>query len=171
MALIVRPNGYAHWKNVRLPCAIGRGGISTDKVEGDGVTPCGVYPFREVFYREDRIAAPKTALSCRAISPEDGWCDDPSDARYNQLVTLPIDASHEKLLRDDGLYDLIVVLGFNDDPAMPGHGSAIFLHVAAPGLAPTEGCVALSLDHVVMLVGEIGPNDVIDIRLSEDDGC
>lgn len=168
MALIVRPDGFACWKSLRLPCALGRGGISTDKVEGDGATPCGIYPFRMVFYRKDRIMPPKTALPCRAISPNDGWCDDPSNADYNRRVTLPFDASHERLLREDGLYDVLVVLGHNDHPAIPGLGSAIFMHVAAPDYAPTEGCVALALDHVIKLVEELDPDDVIDIRLPED---
>lgn len=167
MALIVRPNGYALWKAARMRCALGRSGISATKTEGDGVTPSGLYPFREIFYRADRVARPDTSLPCRAIEPTDGWCDDPMDTRYNHPVTLPFDGSHEILMRDDGLYDVIVVLGYNDDPVEAGLGSAIFLHVAAPGFAPTEGCVALARDDLVALVAEIQPGDVIDIRLSD----
>ena len=167
MALIVYPNGDAYWKGARLRCALGRSGISSIKREGDGVTPSGIYPFREVFFRADRVAAPDTSLPCRAIEPSDGWCDDLSDARYNCRVTLPFEASHETLMRDDGLYDIIVVLGYNDDPIVPGRGSAIFLHAAAPDFAPTEGCVALALGDLLALVANIGPDDVIDIRLSD----
>ena len=164
MALIVHPDGYAHWKARRMRCALGRAGISSTKQEGDGITPRGIFPFREVFYRADHVAPPDTPLPCRAIDPLDGWCDDPSDARYNCRITLPFEASHETLMRDDGLYDVIVVLGYNDDPIVPGRGSAIFLHVAAPDFAPTEGCVALALADLVAVLAEIRPDDVIDIR-------
>lgn len=166
MTLIVQPDGYAFWKTARMRCALGRGGISEHKAEGDGATPSGVYPFREVFYRADRISAPITSLPCRQISARDGWCDDPSDAQYNRHVTLPIDAGHEVLMRDDGLYDLLIVLGYNDDPVRIGRGSAIFLHVAAPDFSPTEGCVALALHHLIALTADIRPGDAIDIRQS-----
>ena len=78
------------------------------------------------------------------IAPDDGWCDDPADADYNRMVRLPHPARCEELWRDDALYDLIGVLGWNDAPVVRGRGSAIFLHVARPDFAPTEGCVALA---------------------------
>ena len=166
MPLIVHPGGYAQWKTKRLRCALGRSGIASGKREGDGVTPDGRFPFREVFYRADRVATPNTSLPCRAIDPSDGWCDDPAHAHYNCRISRPFDASHESLMREDGLYDVIVVLGYNDDPVEPGRGSAIFLHVATPDFSPTEGCVALPLDDLLAVIAEIGPDDVIDIRLS-----
>ena len=125
-------------------CAIGRGGIRAGKQEGDGATPVGVLPLRRVFYRADRVAAPACRLPVEPLSPADGWCDDPADAAYNRRVTLPHPARHEHLWRDDGLYDLVGVLGWNDAPVVRGRGSAIFLHLARPDLAPTEGCVALA---------------------------
>ena len=80
----------------------------------------------------------------RAIAIADGWCDDPGDAAYNRPVALPYKARAERLWREDGLYDLVVLLGYNDDPVVPGKGSAIFLHIARDDYGPTEGCVALS---------------------------
>lgn len=124
-------------------CALGRGGVRLDKKEGDGATPVGCFPLRRVFYRADKIAAPKTALPLLVIHRADGWCDDPNDAFYNRQVRLPHAGHCETLWREDGLYDVVVVLGHNDNPVVPGRGSAIFLHVAKPDLAPTEGCVAL----------------------------
>ncbi len=79
------------------------------------------------------------------MGPNDGWCDDPGDRRYNTAVRLPCDARHEALWRDDGVYDVIGILGWNDTPVVRGRGSAIFLHVARPDFAPTEGCIALAL--------------------------
>ncbi len=130
--------------DVSWRCAIGRGGVRRDKREGDGATPVGTWPLRRVLYRPDRGDPPETALSVAPLAPEDGWCDDPAHADYNRPVTLPHPARHERLWRDDRLYDFVVVLGHNDDPVVPGAGSAVFLHVAQDDYAPTEGCVALA---------------------------
>lgn len=147
-------------------CAIGRSGVSDTKKEGDGTTPAGRYPYRRVLYRRDRIPAPECALPLSPISPDDGWCDAPPDPAYNRPVMLPYPGSAEHLWRDDFLYDLIVVLGYNDAPVIPGRGSAIFLHLAAPDYRATEGCVALALDDLLAVLADAGPGDGIDIRLS-----
>ena len=125
--------------------ALGRGGVRADKREGDGATPLGLLPLRRVLYRADRIAPPECAVSIEPLSPNDGWCDDPSDTHYNRMERLPYHASCEQLWRSDGQYDVIGILGWNDAPVLAGRGSAIFLHVARPDYAPTEGCVALVL--------------------------
>jgi len=94
------------------------------------------------------LTAPSTALPSRPIAPDDGWCDASGDPAYNRMVKLPYPASCETLWRADGLYDLVVPLGYNDDPVVPGAGSAIFFHLAKQedgGLGATEGCVALRL--------------------------
>ncbi len=145
-------------------CALGRGGVSPDKQEGDGATPAGRYALRRVLYRPDRIDTPETALPLSPHRQDDGWCDDPADARYNQPVTLPYPASAERMWRDDGLYDVVVVLGHNDDPVVPGAGSAIFLHVAAPDFKATEGCVALRRDDVLEILKHCSPNSAICIE-------
>ena len=118
-------------------CALGRGGVAAlaAKREGDGATPAGLWPMRRLFYRPDRIAAPATRLPSTALQESDGWCDAPADQAYNRAVKLPYAASAEHLWRDDEVYDLIVVLGYNDAPVIPGRGSAIFLHVARPDYA------------------------------------
>jgi L,D-peptidoglycan transpeptidase YkuD (ErfK/YbiS/YcfS/YnhG family) len=160
--LIVYPDGHAEWNGRRLRCALGRSGIARDKREGDGATPGGIFPFRRALYRADRLARPRTVLDIRAIEADDGWCDDPASPDYNRPVRLPSAARHERLMRQDGLYDLIVVLGHNDDPVVAGRGSAIFLHVAAPGFAPTEGCVALARDDLLFVLADCGRGDGIE---------
>lgn len=135
--------------------AIGRGSVKPLKREGDGGTPMGRFPVRLVLYRSDRIPRPRTPLPVRAIRAEDGWCDDPMDRNYNRLVRLPSKRSAEGLMRDDGLYDLILVLGYNDRPRIRGKGSAIFVHLAREGYTPTEGCVALSRRDLLALLAEI----------------
>jgi L,D-peptidoglycan transpeptidase YkuD (ErfK/YbiS/YcfS/YnhG family) len=145
MDLIVGADGWAQFGARRCRCALGPGGLSAAKREGDGTTPIGYWPCRLLYYRPDRLAAPPTGLRTTALSPQDGWCDAPDDPRYNQPVQLPYPASAESLWREDGIYDLIVPLGYNDAPVMPHFGSAIFLHLARPGYPPTQGCVALAL--------------------------
>ena len=128
---------------VTLPCALGRGGIRAAKREGDGATPQGRWRLRLVLYRADKGRRPSTALPLRHIKAGDGWCDAPSDRNYNRPVRHPYPASAEAMWRADGLYDMVVVLDYNERPRMRGRGSAIFMHVARPGFLPTEGCVAL----------------------------
>ena len=147
-------------------CALGPAGVvaGADKREGDGASPAGDWPIRRVLYRPDRGPPPRTQLPVAALSPDDGWCDAPGDAAYNQPVKHPYPASAERLWRDDGVYDLIVILGFNDDPVVDGAGSAIFLHLARSDLAPTQGCVALARADLEALLAEAAPGDVLAIR-------
>ena len=167
MNVIVRPAGAQRarieWDSHACACAVGRSGISVKQAEGDGITPVGTFAVRRVLYRADRMPKPATRLPLAALAPDDGWCDAPADPAYNTQIKRPYRASHEALWRDDGLYDLIAVLGFNDDPVVPGKGSAIFLHVAGPG--PTEGCVALALGDLAALLAALEPGDTVTITL------
>lgn len=150
------PNGWcARFGDQVWPCAIGKGGITREKREGDGATPVGCWPMRRVLFRPDRVAAPVTALPVTPLSREDGWCDDPGDTRYNQAVRLPYAGHHERLWREDGLYDILVILGHNNSPPVAGRGSAVFLHVAGPGYASTEGCVALAMPDLLTVLRTI----------------
>lgn len=150
--IVVSPSRIAQVGRARFRCAVGRGGIRLDKREGDGGTPAGIWPLREVLYRADRITKPKTALPVRALTRDDGWCDAPGDANYNRPVRLPYPASAEQLWRGDHIYDLIVVVGYNDAPVVPGRGSAIFLHFARSNYSPTAGCVAFAPAHLLKIL-------------------
>lgn len=147
-------------------CAIGKGGFSANKKEGDGCTPIGIFPLRECWYRADRIAAPETGLSTSIIREDDGWCDDPKSPVYNRHVKLPPPGgvSAERLWRDDYVYDLIIPIGYNDAPVVPGRGSAIFLHIAKPDYAPTEGCVAVAEKDLLALLVRVHTGTSIEIR-------
>ena len=164
MDLVVHKDGRALWNGRELRAALGKGGISREKHEGDHATPVGVFLLREVLYRPDRLRAPKTSLPLRPLSPADGWCDAPEDPRYNRRVTLPYGASAEQLWRGDRLYDVLVPLGYNDDPVVPGRGSAIFLHVARPDFGGTEGCVALALEDLIALLAEATDRSCVAVR-------
>jgi L,D-peptidoglycan transpeptidase YkuD (ErfK/YbiS/YcfS/YnhG family) len=145
MRAVVHADGRLVFQGQTWRCAVGRGGVRRDKQEGDGATPAGLLPLRRLYFRADRVAIPVCTVPREALAPGDGWCDDPVDRAYNRLVQLPYSGRHEELWRSDGLYDLVGVLGWNDEPVERGRGSAIFLHVARPDYAPTDGCVALAL--------------------------
>jgi len=169
-ALIVDSSKYLH-KHTRhetfsYTCTIGRSGMigASDKREGDGATPIGKWPMRRIYYRADRITLPKLSLPSIAITKDMGWCDAPADPAYNQRLTLPYAASHEVLWREDHAYDLIVELGHNDSPPVPGLGSAVFMHVAKPGYTPTEGCVALALEDLIAVLTDCSAGTLLDIR-------
>jgi L,D-peptidoglycan transpeptidase YkuD (ErfK/YbiS/YcfS/YnhG family) len=163
-AHLVYAKGMLSWLGGSARAACGRAGARADKREGDHASPAGTFPLLRAFYRPDRLVAPRTALPLAALGPEDGWCDDPADPRYNTLVALPYSASHEELWRSDGLYDVIVVIGYNTDPVVPGKGSAIFLHCAPPDFAGTEGCIAVARNVLVPLLGLLGPSSTITIK-------
>lgn len=143
----VGPDGMLIMGALQARAVLGHGGVRRRKQEGDGATPAGLLPLRRVLYRADRLPRPRAAVPVSPLAPHDGWCDDPADGAYNRPVRLPYAARHEALWRPDQVYDVIGVLGWNDSPPVrgpgPAPGSAIFLHLARPDRAPTEGCIAL----------------------------
>ena len=149
--------GWASLGEKRWRCAVGAGGVREDKVEGDAATPVGEFALRRIYYRNDRLVLPKVRLPARPIGERDGWCDDPHSPAYNRLVRIPNEWSHEKMWREDGLYDVVVVVGFNDDPPEGEWGSAIFLHIARDDMSPTQGCVAFARADLLKLLPLIGP--------------
>ena len=170
MSLIVIPDlqtparGTLTCDGHRYACALGRNGVSANKIEGDNATPSGTFALRQLLYRADRLALPVTSLMTRAIQHNDGWCDAPEDAYYNQWVSMPHATSAEHLWRDDHVYDLIVVTGYNDAPMISGKGSAVFMHVATADYAPTAGCVALSQFDLLSVLEAVSPETTITIQ-------
>lgn len=149
-----------------IPCSIGRGGAiaAADKREGDGMTPLGVWPIRAVLLRPDRVALPsRMQLPWRWLRPDDGWSDDPADPAYTRPIRHPHPFSAERLWREDGLYDVIVVLGHNDAPPMPEMGSAIFLHCWKAGQA-TEGCVAVAREELLSLLLLLRAGNHVEVK-------
>lgn len=163
MRLVVTPDGRARFGPWEMRCALGRGGVARDKREGDGATPAGIVHPVAALYRSGRVVPPATALPLTPIRPGDGWCDAPDDPAYNAPVRQPYRASAEHLWRADHLYDLVVVTDHNRDPAVPGAGSAVFLHLARAGYAPTEGCIAFALADFRRLVSRLTPRTAIEV--------
>jgi L,D-peptidoglycan transpeptidase YkuD (ErfK/YbiS/YcfS/YnhG family) len=160
----VSPEGATlDWGAGPRRCVLGPAGIASKAREGDGITPRGAFELREVFYRADRINSLTTTLPLWKLEPNDGWCDASDDPNYNRLVKLPYPASAENLWRDDHVYDIIAVIGFNDQPVYAGKGSAIFLHLARPDFSPTAGCVALAERDLREALEQFQPGDKIRI--------
>ena len=143
----VRPNlrsqGWLFAGSVTLPVALGRTGVKADKREGDGGTPRGRFRPVRLWWRADRLRRPRTFLPARRIGPQDAWCEDPADRRYNHPFRRSANDPGDRLRRDDGLYDMVVEIDHNTRPRVAGRGSAVFIHIARPAFAPTAGCVAL----------------------------
>ena len=172
MSLIVEARvgetrGIARLGDRVFSCALGRAGLIADKREGDGGTPIGRFQFRRLLYRADRVPHIETRLPALHIDPADGWCDDPASPDYNRPVRLPHPARHERLWLDTHLYDLVVVIGHNDDPVVKGAGSAVFLHVARENFAPTEGCIAFTREDLLTILSRVGTSDAIEIRIAD----
>jgi L,D-peptidoglycan transpeptidase YkuD (ErfK/YbiS/YcfS/YnhG family) len=155
--------GCLSWPGSTVRAAIGRAGVVANKKEGDGATPAGTFPLISAFYRADRMRPPFSRLPIRVLSPNDAWVDDPTDRNYNRLVTLPYLAHAEPMWLDDAVYNLVVVIGYNMTPVVPGAGSAIFLHIARPDFSPTDGCIAVAREILVGLMSRLGPGSTITI--------
>jgi L,D-peptidoglycan transpeptidase YkuD (ErfK/YbiS/YcfS/YnhG family) len=158
-----------HFNGKSIKCAIGKNGATNDKYEGDGKTPLGNFSLRELFWRNDKLLELKHNFSsARAITPNMGWCDDVTHPEYNILVELPFTASHEELWRKDRRYDIIIPLGYNDDPVVSGRGSAIFFHIAEfdtsiNDYSPTQGCIAILLADMLKILPHLSENCIMQI--------
>ena len=151
-----RARGWLRAGPQQIPVALGHSGIRADKREGDRGTPRGRFRPLRVWWRADRGSRPHTPLPVRRIGPADGWCEDPSERRYNRPIRVPPGSPGDRLWREDHLYDLLVEIDHNVRPRVSGRGSAVFMHVARPGLAPTAGCVALRAPALRWLLARLG---------------
>ncbi len=147
-----------------LPVALGRGGIKANKREGDGATPRGSFRLTRLWWRADKHPRPVTSLPVQRITLADGWCEDPTDRRYNRPIKVPANASADRLARKDNLYDFIIELDHNTRPRIAGRGSAVFIHAARQGFAPTAGCVALELNTLRRVLSRLGPGTRIVVE-------
>ena len=152
-----RCQGWLYVGSVTIPVALGRTGIRANKLEGDGGTPRGEFRLLRLWYRSDRHPRPRTSLPVCRITHDIAWCEDPDDRRYNRPFRRLDSAPGDRLRREDNLYDFIIEIDHNTRPRIAGRGSAVFIHVARPGLKPTAGCVALPLQRLRRLLERVGP--------------
>jgi len=162
--IIINKSSYLKYKNFRFRCALGKTGIGKKKIEGDNITPKGLYKIVKIYYRKDRIKKISSKFELIKITKNIGWCDDPNSEKYNQIINLPTKYSYEKLYRKDNIYDLILVLNYNMNPVVKNKGSAIFIHIAKKEYQPTQGCIALKKVNLVKLISKINKNITIKIN-------
>jgi L,D-peptidoglycan transpeptidase YkuD (ErfK/YbiS/YcfS/YnhG family) len=144
--------------------ALGRSGIKANKREGDGATPAGRYRLVRLWWRPDRLPRPRTLLPVRPIRVSDGWCEDPSDRRYNRAIRISPGRPADRLWRRDALYDVIIEIDHNQRPRISGRGSAVFVHVARADLSSTAGCVSLPINVLRRLIARLGPKTTLTIQ-------
>ena len=149
-----------------ISCTLGKGGVRPEaiKIEGDGATPAGLFYARALYYRPDRISSVNCKISKKPLTQKSGWCDDPECVDYNRPVHLPHASRCETLWRNDHVYDLILMIGYNEKPTIPEKGSAIFFHIARENFAATEGCVALAKDNLLEILKALTPETLIRIH-------
>ena len=162
--IIVKKPGHLIFKNFKFRCSLGKNGISDKKKEGDGITPRGTFKLTKLFYREDKIKNIRSKIKKGKIKKNMGWCDDSKSHLYNQQIKLPNKYSHEKLFRNDNLYDLILVLNYNINPTIKHKGSAIFIHITKNSYKKTKGCIALKKENLIELISKIKKNTKIKIN-------
>jgi L,D-peptidoglycan transpeptidase YkuD (ErfK/YbiS/YcfS/YnhG family) len=161
--IIVKKSGYLKYKKLNFRCALGKAGIRKKEKEGDNVTPKGIFKITKIYYRHNKIKNIKTLIKKIKIKKNMGWCDDSSSSFYNRQIKLPSQLSHERLYRNDNLYDLILVLNYNTNPIIKNKGSAIFIHIAKKYYRKTKGCIALSKENLIELVSKIKKKTKIKI--------
>lgn len=146
-----------------LRCALGKGGITSRKREGDGGTPLSAMRLLYGFKRPDKKVKSTPLLRLNSLKNNDGWCEVSDDRNYNRHVEIPYNASHETMWRNDNLYDICIVMDWNIRPRKRAGGSAIFFHLARPGYTPTEGCIALSRSDMNRLLPHLSDRTIIRV--------
>jgi len=162
--IIINKSGYLKYRDLKFKCALGKSGIGNKKIEGDKITPKGVFNIIKIYYRKDRVKKLSSKFKLIEIKKNMGWCDDPKSRKYNKLIKLPNKYSHEILYRKDNIYDLILVLNYNIKPTIKNKGSAIFIHVAKKNYKKTAGCVALKKANLIKLINTLSKNVSIKIN-------
>ena len=162
--IIVKKTGYLKYKNFKFRCSLGKAGIKKKEREGDNITPKGIFKIIKIYYRADRIKKIKIPIQTIKIRKNIGWCDDSKSKHYNKQINLPTNYTHEKLYRDDNLYDLIAVLNYNSNPVIKNKGSAIFIHIARRSYKKTKGCIALKKKDLIQLISQIKKNTKVKIN-------
>jgi L,D-peptidoglycan transpeptidase YkuD (ErfK/YbiS/YcfS/YnhG family) len=162
--IIINKSGYLKYKDLKFKCALGRSGIGNKKIEGDKITPKGIFKIIKIYYRKDRLKKLSSKFTLTEITKNMGWCDDPKSKKYNQVIKLPTKYGHENLYRKDNIYDLILVLNYNIKPTIKNKGSAIFIHVTKKNYKKTAGCIALKKFDLICLIKEIKQNTRVIIN-------
>ena len=161
--MIIVRNKVLKYKNFLYKCAIGKNGITNNKIEGDKCTPSGIYSIDQIYYRKDKLSLPTIDFQTTPINKNFGWCDDTTSSHYNKFIEFPFSDRAEILFREDEIYNIICVISYNTNPIIKNKGSAIFLHVANTDYSGTAGCLALKQSDLIELLQNINIDTKIHI--------
>ncbi len=145
-------NKFLYIRDYKIKCSIGKRGLTRKKTEGDLKTPRGIFNFKYILYRHDKIKNIRANIKKFKIKKNFGWCDDPKSKFYNKLISFPFKMSAEKLYLKKNIYDIILVINYNFNPVKKNKGSAIFLHVATKNFSPTKGCLAIKKEDFLKIL-------------------
>ncbi len=162
--LEIYASGKAAFGNKKYRCVIGKNGVAENKIEGDGKTPLGCFEIKKVLFRRDRVKKPQTKLLIEEINRNDAWCIDVNSKNYNRQIKIPSDFRFEKLWRKDNIYDILIVLGYNDKPVRVGKGSAIFVHLARRDYRKTDGCIAFKKRDLLEILKDCDKDTLLCVR-------
>tara|TARA_Y100000768_G_scaffold299854_1_gene233615 strand:+ start:184 stop:678 length:495 start_codon:yes stop_codon:yes gene_type:complete len=163
MTILVKNKHTLQIDEFRFKCCIGKKGSTKNKKEGDKKTPKGIFKIENLYFRKDRLKKPLTSLNCIEIKKSMGWCNDIRvTKKYNKLIKINRKISHEKLLRKDHKYDLLIPIKYNFKKSIIGQGSCIFIHLTKD-FKPTAGCVALIKKDFLIMLKLIKKNSKIKI--------
>jgi L,D-peptidoglycan transpeptidase YkuD (ErfK/YbiS/YcfS/YnhG family) len=132
------------------PARLGKNGLSSNRREGDGTTPTGVYRIGRTMYGNE--ANPGVRFRYRRLRCGDWWDEDPSSPTYNSFrhvpcgTTPPFGGASEGMWEQPRPYPFLAVVEYNTRPVVPGRGSGIFLHAQTGG--PTIGCISLRKEEL-----------------------
>jgi len=163
MTILLKNKHTVKFDDFEFKCCIGKNGLTKFKKEGDGKTPKGIFKIEHLYFRKDRIKKPLTKLKCIEIKRNMGWCDDVKNKKYNKLIKINKNCSHEKLFRKDKKYDLLIPIKYNFNKIISGKGSCIFIHLTSD-YKPTAGCIALKKKDLLILLKLINKNSKIIIN-------
>ena len=163
MQIIVKNKDTLLLDEFKFKCSSGKKGATFNKTEGDLKTPRGTYSLGPLFYRKDKIIKINTKLNKVPIKKNMYWCNDINSKYYNQLITSPKKGKHEKMFRDDGKYDFIIIINYNTKKIIKNKGSAIFLHLTSD-YKKTEGCVAIKKTDMLVLLKLVNNKTKININ-------
>ena len=163
MTILVKNKHTLQIDKFKFRCCVGKNGITKKKIEGDQKTPKGIFEIGNLYYREDRVKKPLTALKCIKIKNNMGWCNDIRfPKKYNKFLRIIPKIKHEKLKRRDYKYNLLIPIKYNFKNTILGLGSCIFIHLTK-NYKPTAGCIALKKNDFLIMLKIIKKNSKIKI--------
>ena len=149
LTLWKKSDAGAWQKTLEAPCGYGKLGLTENKREGDKKTPVGAFPILHAFGNKPN---PGTAMKWCSVTPSSYWADDVNQPKIYNTWVESAKKIHGEHLADYYQYDYAMAVGYNADPAVPGRGSAIFVHVKSRNRWTTAGCISLERRDMIELL-------------------